>query len=154
MSEPPEKVALRAFSVLYLIIHSKDNGWLLYKRRTHPFKDRVAYMHALPNASESAVETASQWALQKTGLSCLFTPIGSGYFRTYRGDALDGFVHFTALFCDDPHGTLEPNDSSAEYFWDTAPDYTNSSMLPNMPRLHEAVASGGWPFYIDAEVHL
>lgn len=126
--------AERAFSVLFLVI--KDaRGWLLYRRKRHPLKDRVGFMHARPNAHESVFDTASRTVLEKTGLQCGFSYFGSGYFRTFDADELESFTHFTLLVADSVHGELLGNDDSAEYAWYETPDFSAEDMLPNMPAL-------------------
>lgn len=152
--ESPESVALRAFSVLYLIIRSPIHGWLLYRRHTHPMKNKVAFMHAIPDAQESIVQSAHQQTLEKTGLSCNFQVIGAGFFRTIDGSAIDGFTNFTLLECTDPQGKLTPNDPHASYEWVQNPDFSSGEMLPNMPKLASLYAEGKFPFFVDETVEL
>lgn len=154
MSESPEQISTRAFPVLYLIIHDKNKGWLLYRRKTHPFIGKVAFMHATPTGEYTASEQAKQETLRKTGLRCNYRVIGSGFFRTYNDTALDGFVNFTALYCEHPEGELRPQDPDAEYFWDREPDSDELDMLPNMPHLLRAMQTRNKHFFLDEKVSL
>jgi hypothetical protein len=154
MSEKPDVIALRPFSVLFMIIRSPENGWLLYRRKTHPVKDKVAFMHAIPKGAISIAEHAKSEVLTKTGLNCKFSVAGTGFFHTFDGNELQGFTNFTLLACETPSGELSVSDDSADYFWDLNPDFTSQEMLPNMKPLYEAFTSGKFPFYLDEFVDL
>lgn len=154
MHEKPSEIALRPYSVLFLIIRSATEGWLLYKRKTHPVKDRVAFMHATPVASKSITDSATQETKIKTGLICKFSVIGSGFFHTYNNGNLDGFNNFTLLLCEDVKGALTPNDESADYFWVKEPDFSAPDMLPNMKILARKYFENDFPFFIDESVDL
>lgn len=121
----------RAFSVLFLVIKS-DLGWLLYKRKTHPLKDRVGFMHARPNSKETIFETCKKVTLEKTGLDCDFKYRANGYFRMFDGDEVESFTHFTLLVCNKPSGKLQVNDENADYEWYKNPYFSAPEMLPNM----------------------
>jgi len=152
MSETPEKISLRAFSVLYLVVHHAENGWLLYRRKTHPLKDKVGFMHAIPDSTAGVTDRASNELTKKTGLSGTFSVIGSGFFRTTANGVVDGFVNFTILLCEDSGGLLSPEDDSADYFWSQQINSADESLLPNMPILLEAISGGNYPFFIDEVV--
>lgn len=143
-----------ADSVLFLVIRrATDNAWLLYRRSTHPLKDKVGFMHAHPNAVQTSDETAAQICLEKTGLSGDFEALGGGYFRVYEGENLESFTHFTLMICDDIQGELTQVDDTAEYFWADKPDFTSSDMLPNMPILVDLYQSGK-PFFVEETIRL
>lgn len=130
-------------SVLFLVIRRKsDNSWLLYKRHTHPLIDRVGFMHCTPNATEDTLITAQKDCQEKTGLHCKFTVMGSGYFRVYEDEELESFTHFTLLVSEDAQGELIQTDEHADYYWQQAPDFNDSAMLPNMPILSELYQAG------------
>lgn len=132
----------RAYSTLLLAIRRKDDGaWLLYRRNTHPMIGLAGFMHVQPIATMSSVEIARQECRDKTGLDGEFTVHSHGYFRVYDKGQLESFIHFTLLICDDIQGKLVQNSPLADYFWDTAPDFSASHMLPNMQTLH-AMYSG------------
>lgn len=154
MSETPEKISLRAFSVMYLVVHHIDHGWLLYRRKTHPQIDKVGFMHAIPDSGVSVTERASNELAAKTGLSGTFAVIGSGFFRTSIGVTVDGFVNFTALLSEDSTGKLDPNDDSADYFWSKHISAIDQNLLPNMPALLQSIADGNYPFFLDESVKL
>lgn len=154
MSEKPEVIALRPFSVLLMIIRSPENGWLLYRRKTHPVKDKVAFMHAVPKGTISIADHARAEVLIKTGLDCEFTVVGAGFFHTFDGQELQGFTNFTLLSCESPLGELSVTDESADYFWVQDPDFSSTEMLPNTKPLHTAYMSGAFPFYLDEFVQL
>lgn len=151
----PQRLADRAHSVLFLVIRRKvDRAWLLYKRKTQPLIDKVGFMHATPSATESVADTAAKLCKERTGLSCRFTALGGGYFRTMRGDELESFTHFTLLVCEDAVGELQQgNEEYAEYFWQAEPDFSSAQMLPNMPALVEAYQTGV-PFFIEQNFQL
>lgn len=129
----------RADSVLFLAIRRKsDKSWLLYRRKTHPLIHRVGFMHATPIASESTLVTAQKACLEKTGVTTSFHVLGSGYFRVFDKDKLESFTHFTFLVSDDAAGEIEQNDTTADYYWEEDPDFTDADMLPNMKILGNA----------------
>ena len=149
IKESPEKLASRSLSILYLMVHSKRLGWLLYTRKTHPLKDKIAFMHAYPRADLSIVESAKYEAKQKTGLDCDFKILGSGFFRTFESGELLSFTNFSFLECKEPRGKLLVNDPHATYEWVQNPDFSSSEMLPNMQKLMEVYSEGRFPFFID-----
>lgn len=143
-----------ADSVLFLVIRrASDDAWLLYKRNTHPLRDRVGFMHARPSTHRTTAETAAAECLTKTGISGTFVPLGSGYFRVYEADNLESFTHFTLMVCQDAAGELRQHDENAEYFWKTDPDFTSADMLPNMPTLVEHYQTGK-PFFVEKTIQL
>ena len=94
-------------SVLFLVVRrATDQAWLLYRRSAHPLKDKVGFMHAVPEADVSVLDTASRILKEKTGLSGKFHALGGGYFRIYQAEQLESFTHFTLLVCEDAIGEL------------------------------------------------
>ena len=152
MREKPEVISIRAFSILFLVVRRSDGAWLLYKRNTHPLKDKVGFMHVVPKASEQVNETATREVYERTGLTCSFSVAGCGFFHTYHDDNIDGFTNFTLMLCDVPFGQLTPNDRSADYFWVSRPDFSAPDMLPNMKLLVDALGSDSLPFFMDETV--
>lgn len=138
-----QTLADRAHSVLFLVIRRKsDNAWLLYRRKIQPLVNRVGFMHVTPSPDESVIETASKLCKERTGLSCEFKPLGNGYFRMFSGEELESFTHFTMLVCEEAVGELKQGNEYSEYFWEDAPDFSDSSMLPNMLSLVEKYEAG------------
>jgi len=128
----------RAYSVLLLAIQREEDGaWLLYRRQTHPLLGLTGYMHAQPVVDKSVTVTATQVCLQETGLSAEFSVHGHGYFRVYRDQQLESFIHFTLLKCTQIQGELNQNSEQAEYYWEPEPDFAGPNMLPNMQILHK-----------------
>lgn len=69
-----------ARSVLFLVVRRKsDSSWLLYRRKTHPLKDRVGFIHCAPEIDKSILETAKN-NLQLIGLNGDFNILGGGFF--------------------------------------------------------------------------
>lgn len=124
----------RAFSVLFLVIKTND-GWLMYKRKIHPLKDKVGFMHARPVVGEAIQETANRICRERTGLDCKFSYRANGYFTVFKGSDLESFTHFTLLVADKVQGDLAPNDDNADYYWELNPDFSAADMLPNMKDL-------------------
>lgn len=122
----------RAFSVLFLIIRSKNGDWLLYRRKSHPLIGRVGFMHARPSWNETIFETAVRATKEHTGLTAEFKVCGHGYFRVFESENLESFTHFTLLCAEDVAGELKVNDEFAEYDWVAEPDFSANDMLPNM----------------------
>jgi len=141
-----------AHSILFLAI-KKDSSWLLYKRLVHPLKDKVGFMHASPLASEDIYTTAESEVLQKTGLTCSFSFVGSGYFRMVGENGVESFTHFSLLLSTDPKGELQQNHARAEYFWAEEPMFNSPDMLPNMQKLTDGLNSDQ-PFFIDETIRL
>lgn len=149
-----QTLADRAHSVLLLVIRRKSDGaWLLYKRKIQPLVNRVGFMHCTPSADESIFQTASQLCKERTGLDCSFTALGNGYFRIFSGDELESFTHFTLLVCEDAHGDLIQGNEYSEYSWHKAPDFSDASMLPNMPALVKKYTGGG-PFFLEETLQI
>lgn len=142
-------LADRAESVLFLAIRRKHDGaWLLYKRTTHPLLGKVGFMHAIPYANETTIETAHRICEQKTGLIGSFRQLGGGFFRVYHQTELESFTHFELLVCEDISGELHPSDELAEYEWYQNPDFSAANMLPNMLILGKLYQANK-PFYIE-----
>ena len=154
MSDSPEKISERAYSVLFLIIRDSTDRWLLYRRKTHPVLGKTAFMHATPHADMSIPESATYDTKAKTGLRCSFKVIGSGFFRTYDSEQLVNFTNFTLLLSTDPQGTLTQQDEFADYFWAEDPDFSSPDMLPNMQILYEYYSKGSYPFFIDKALNI
>ena len=129
-------LADRAEPVLFLAIRRKsDKAWLLYRRKTHPLLGRVGFMHVLPVAGVIPEDRARQICQETTGLTANFSVLGSGFFETYDGDALESYTNFTFLIANDAQGDLSQHDDFAEYYWVNDPDFTDPDMLPNMKTL-------------------
>lgn len=141
-------------SVLFLAVRRRrDRAWLLYRRRTHPLRGRIGFMHCTPLASQGSAQTAAEACLEKTGLTATFRPLGGGFFRTYRAGELESFTNFTFLVSDDGEGDIRSSDEHAEYFWETKPDFSASDMLPNMKTLAE-LHRVDQPFFIEKTFRL
>lgn len=149
-----QTLADRAHSVVFLVIRRKsDSSWLLYKRKIQPLVNRVGFMHVTPSPDESVLETASKLCAERTGLSCDFKPIGNGYFRMFSGEELESFTHFTMLVCEDAVGELKQGNEYSEYFWEDNPDFSDPSMLPNMPSLVEKYNEGE-QFFLEEDLQI
>jgi len=149
-----QTLADRAHSVLFLVIRREGDGaWMLYKRKIQPLVHRVGFMHCTPNAEESILQTARVTCKQRTGLDCTFTSLGNGYFRMRSGEELESFTHFTLLVCEDAQGELIQGNEYSEYYWQETPDFTDSSMLPNMPSL-VANYQAGDPFFLEETLQI
>lgn len=142
----------KADSVLFLAIQRSDS-WLLYRRRSHPLRDQVGFMHATPVSNEPVAVTAARECQKKTGLTCEFQPLGGGYFRVYQGEDLESFTHFTLLIAQSVSGELHQVDELADYFWVENPNFTAPDMLPNMQLLSEQCATST-PFFIEETFRL
>lgn len=150
----PSTIADSAYSVLFLVIRRKsDNSWLLYKRNTHPLLGKSGFIHAVPSAEKSVVDSAKQQTQDKTGLICDFTPLGGGFIKTFNDDMLEGHVNFTLLYCDDAQGELKNQDSSALFYWEDKPDFSAKEMIPNMELL-SSLYEEKKPFFIDEKLFL
>lgn len=144
-----QTLADRAHSVLFLVIRRKsDNSWLLYRRKIQPLVNRVGFMHVTPSSEESVLETAERLCEERTGLICKFKPLGNGYFRMFSGKDLESFTHFTLLVCEDAVGELDQGNEYSEYFWQDEPNFSDSTMLPNMKSL-VAKYEAGKPFFLE-----
>ena len=153
-SQKVASVSERARSILFLIIRDKAGRWLLYKRKTHPLKDKIGFMHIFPTHLETVLETAQNQSLNQTNLQCTFSVAGSGFFRLICESSLESFTNFTLLYSLDATGVLSPKDDSADYFWEERPDFTSADMLPNMKKLTDYYLAGEFPFFIDETVTL
>lgn len=152
--ERTEAIADRAYSVLFLVVRRKSDGaWLLYRRGSHPLYGRVGFMHATPNAHESAVETAARVCTERTRLDATFTALGNGFFRVFENNKLESFTNFTLLVCDDAQGELHSSDELAEYFWTDTVEADSTTLLPNMPTLL-ALYEAGQPFFVEKTLHI
>lgn len=141
--ENTEALVDRAYSVLFLVIRRKaDGAWLLYRRGSHPLYGKVGFMHAVPNADESVLQTAAKVCKERTGLKAQFSALGGGFFRVFEDETLESFTNFTLLVCDDATGELVSDDELAEYFWQKNPDFSAEDMLPNMAVLAELYTTG------------
>lgn len=137
-------------SVLFLVVRrASDNAWLLYRRRVHPLRGGVGFMHAKPSLNEPSEQVAANVLRAQTGLDGTFRALGGGMFRVLTtGSEPESFTHFVLLVCEDAAGELHVADQLADYFWESTPDFTAANMLPNMTVLVE-LYQAGQPFYIE-----
>jgi len=137
----------RAYSILLLAARRKEDGaWLLYKRQTHPLLGLVGFMQAQPLADQNTLDVAAAACEDQTGLRADFNVHGHGFFKAYRDDQLESFIHFTLLVCTDIRGQLHPASEQAGFYWDTSPDFAAENMLPNMQTLHKMCAAPAGSF--------
>jgi hypothetical protein len=127
----------RAYSILLLAVKKQDGAWLLYKRQTQPLLGLTGFMQAQPVAESDARQTAHQTCLEQTGLSVDFSVHGHGYFRVYRQQQLESFIHFTLLLSDDVEGELTQTAAENGYHFQVMPQFDGPDMLPNMQTLHK-----------------
>ncbi len=147
-----ERYSLAAYTGLFLIVRRlSDKAWLMYRRKAHPMIDKTGFMHATPVPSELIYETAKRELLEKTGLQADFKRIGGGLFRLHNELGLESFTHFEVMLAEDVEGRLENKHETAEYYWEETPDFSDASMIPNMPSLAEAYESGE-EFFIDERI--
>jgi hypothetical protein len=152
LTQKPEQLSKRAYSVLILAIKNKTSGeWLVYKRRRHPLIGKVGFMHATPSHEVSAVESAKNECFNKTGLSCDFKYRGGGFFRIKNGDELQSFTNFSLFFASTEQSKLSVNDEDAEYFWISEPELHKQQLLPNMPSLLDSLADNQL-FFTDKDI--
>ncbi len=149
-----QDISDRAHSILFLVIRrASDGAFLLYKRLNHPLKDQIGFMHSVPVPDATVSESAAELVRRRTGLECEFTFLGSGYFRMFKESALESFTHFSLLVCEDAKGELMDSYKHAEYFWQSKPDFSGQSMLPNMQLLGELYEAGE-PFFAEETFQL
>lgn len=128
----------RAYSILLMAVRRKSDGaWLLYKRQTQPLLGLVGFMQAQPVAEADARDTAKKTCLEQTGIETEFAVQGHGYFRVYRQQSLESFIHFTLLFSETDQLQLPETAESAGYFFAGTPNFESPDMLPNMRILHK-----------------
>jgi hypothetical protein len=128
----------RAYSILLLAVRRSPGGeWLLYKRQTQPLLGLTGFMQAQPVADADASRTAHQACLEQTGLAADFRVHGHGYFRIYRQQQLESFIHFTLLLSDVAAAELPQTAAANGYFFAKRPDFAGPDMLPNMQTLHK-----------------
>lgn len=147
--EDVQSLVDRAYSTLLLVIKNQDGEFLLYRRKNHPLKDKIGFMHALPRADESISETAAQVCKEKTGLAASFTRIGGGYSRVFNHGKLESFTHFDVLEATSISGELAQHDELADYFWVDERAFAKLEMLPLMEPLLAAYHAKDRPFYIE-----
>lgn len=142
-------------SVLFLVVRrASDAAWLLYRRRVHPLRGGVGFMHAKPSPTKPSEHVAAATLLEQTGLHGTFRSLGGGMFRVLASDGeLESFTHFVLLACEDATGELRAADQLADYFWEPAPDFAAVDMLPNMTALVELYRAGQ-PFYIEQTLQM
>lgn len=137
----------RAYSILLLAVRSIDGDkWLLYKRQTQPLLGLTGFMQAQPVAETDARGTAHKTCLEQTGLKVDFAVQGHGYFRVYRKEELESFIHFTLLLGETGAQVLPGTAESAGYFWAGTPNFESPDMLPNMRTLHKMCESPSGSF--------
>ncbi len=142
-------------SVLFLVVRrASDNAWLLYRRRAHPLRGGVGFMHAKPSPTEPSEQVAATTLLARTGLRGTFRSLGGGMFRVLTSSGeLESFTHFVLLVCEDATGGLQVSDKLADYFWEQDPDFGASDMLPNMLTLVKQYKAEQ-PFYFEQTLQM
>lgn len=125
----------QAHSIILMCLRTKQDGWLLRKRIAQPMYGRVGFVHAEPIAEEPALETATRCFEERTGLSAVFRPAGSGYVRLLHSNDLESFTHYTLFTADKYTGDFIKIRRNGENYWDKKPDFQDPSMIPSMPDL-------------------
>lgn len=142
-------------SVLFLVVRrATDRAWLLYRRRAHPLRGGVGFMHAKPEPTEASQSVAAAALFKQTGLRGTFRSLGSGMFRVLAPDGnLESFTHFVLMVCEDATGELHATSDLADYFWQTTPDFAADNMLRNMTTLADLYGANQ-PFYIEQTLQM
>lgn len=149
----PKEYLEQAHDILLLAV-KKDNAWLLRRRLAQPMFGRYGFVHGEPIATETITETATKILAQKTGLTAIFTPRGSGYVRIFLGDDLESFTSFTLLEATDVKGTLKPKVGNGENSWLEGPELTGDDMVPSMASLVAAIEKDDSFFFSELTYHL
>ncbi len=137
----------QAHSILLMVLRDGDS-WLLRQRKAQPMFDKVGFVHGEPVAHEDALVTAKNDFFKRTGLTADFQPKGFGYVHLMRGDKLESYVHFTLFEAEKYSGELIEHVRNGVNYWVKNPDFNDSSMIPSMPEMVEAIKSSGM-FYFD-----
>jgi DNA-binding HxlR family transcriptional regulator len=140
--------AKHARSVLILVIRRQTDGaWFLSKRKTHPLKGKVGFLHTTPEIDKDSYTTATH-LVEQMGIDASFTILGGGLFRVVEESAVQSFTNITLLYCDDASGGEVASDELAEYFWDANPDFSSDQMILNTPLLADLYLKKQ-PFFIE-----
>jgi predicted transcriptional regulator len=137
----------QAHSILLMALRDGDS-WLLRKRKAQPMFNKVGFVHGEPIAHEDALVTAKKEFIARTGLIADFYPRGFGYVRLVRGKNLESFVHFTLFEAVKYVGELQENMRNGINYWAKNPDFADSSMIPSMMGIVDAMNSAEM-FYFD-----
>jgi hypothetical protein len=138
-------------SVVFLIIRrASDQAWLLYRRKTHPLRSQIGFMHCLPIVGQNIAISAQTACLEKTGMQANFTLLGGGYITIYHEAGLESYTHFTLAYCDAAVGVLDQDDAYADYFWQTNPDFSSSEFFPTTNLLLEKYYAKE-PFFVEKQ---
>jgi hypothetical protein len=145
--ERSDMLLRRARSILILAVqHAETGEWLLSRRLTQPLLHKVGFMHAEPQPKQTQEETATQTLKEITNLDGSFQYVCSGLQTSTHDGAIENFISFNLLMCNDAHGELRSQDDYYEFFWQTKPDWSDTSMVPSMPHLANTLAHKNPPF--------
>jgi hypothetical protein len=138
--ERSDMLLRRARSILILAIqHAETGEWLLSKRLTQPLLHKVGFMHAEPQPKQTQEETAAQTLKELTSLDGSFQYICSGLQTSTHDNAIENFISFNLLRCNDAQGELRSQDDYYELYWQANPDWSDQSMVPSMPHLVDSL---------------
>lgn len=145
-SDLSHKELLEQAHPILLIVVRQGDRWLLRKRLAQPAYGMVGFVHAEPLLTENISETAARVLTQRTGLTAVCVPKGSGYIRILRDGEMESFTQFTLLEARDIKGAMTQTKPTGENIWFENPNFTDASMLPSMHDLVQKIEEPGFFF--------
>ena len=142
------ELLIQAHSVLFLALHTEENGWLMRKRLVEPMYGRSGFPHCEPLATEDIEETASKIFKEKTGLDADFIPKGSGYIRLFLGKELESYVHFTFMYANSYSGEPVTTTPHGENYWYQG-SFTEEDFIASMKDIIKAHQDNQDYFFLD-----
>lgn len=131
----------QAHSVLLIVARNDKGEWLLRRRLAHPVYGKLGFVHSEPHAHETLEQSANRGLKNRTGLTADYQPIGAGYVKIYKDDALESFTHFTALEASNFKGKFLEKVGNGQNLWLAEPDFNSPDMIPSMADIVQQINS-------------
>ncbi len=145
----PKEWLSQAHSVVFVVVHDPERGWLVRRRKAQPMYGHVGFLHFEPLADEPTLETANQICKTKVGIDGKFQAVGFGYARFFRKETLHSFTAFTVVAATSFSGDISIQTETGESYWATEKDLQKEpNLLPTMLPILEKLQKPD-VFYLD-----
>lgn len=144
----------QAHSIFLIVLRDKNGRWLLRRRLAHPMYGAWGFVHGEPEANETLEDSANKALFERTGLKASFKPLGTGYIKIFKDEALESYTHFLLIEGSNIKGKLLDKSGNGENKWVENPDFSAKDMIPSMNDLVSLIDSSKNIFFEELEYRL
>lgn len=136
--------------IVTLLVVSKDNGYLLYRRGHQPFLSKVGFPYGKIHLGERIEEAAHRELKEKTGLSVSqLTYCGDVYITVHDEEDLITHMLCHVFSGTDPKGTLTTEASIGECFWAPPDLIPAEDRIPGFTQVLRLIKKNHIPFFAE-----